>query len=459
MVRFQPMATSKAGKKRVLRGDDFVNTFTGLGDRLKDKRYGSKPVSRILDPVHEEALWRSDAIGSRIVETPADDMVRAGFELNVAEADRDVAEALMASYDELNANKAFFDARCSERAHGGGAILVGADDGQDLSEPLNEENIRSIEFLTVLSPQELKAEEWNRDFREPSYGEPKTWRLQNVIAPRRKDDIVHASRLIIFEGLQVGRKQVTGRYGWGDSVLTRCYTAIRDFDIGFSGAAALLPSFLQDIWKMKGFMDLVATNDVGAFLARIKGVEMSRSSVNATIIDADGEDFERKSVQVAGLAEILDRLAQRVAAAARMPLTLLMGISPAGLNATGESDIRLYYDSIASEREQRFRRRLNRLLKLMMLAKDGPTAGKEPDNWSVKFNPLWQPTQKEETETRLVQAKIDQIEVQEGILSAEEVAIARHGGDSYSYETTLDLAARKAVTPGEPDNASNPQAA
>lgn len=425
-----------------LRADDFANLFTGLGTS-EDARTKSRPVGTILSYGEEELLWQCDALAARIIEKPSDDMVRAWFELNIENSDD--AELVMAKLDELEAQRAFYDARCQERAHGGGAVYIKVDDGQAESEPLNEKGIRSIEYLTVLSMEELEGTNYVKDIGR-GYGRPALWRLRNHYREGTAEVLIHESRLILFEGIQTSRKGIESRNGWGHSVLSRCYSAVRDFDTGYSGAAALMPAFLQDVWGIKDLARLASMPDGLEILKkRIKGVMISRSMLKSTVIDADNETFERTAVQVTGLPDLLDRFANRLAAAARMPVTLLMGQAPAGLNATGESDVRWYYDEISSEQEQRLRPKLNRLIKLLLLAKDGPTKGAEPENWTIAFRPLWQPTLKETIETRKIQSEIDVKYVDAGVLMPEEVAVSAYGGDDYSFERKLDLKARAAM--------------
>jgi hypothetical protein len=94
----------------------------------------------------------------------------------------------------------------------------------------------------------------------------------------------------------------------------------------------------------------------------------------------------------------------RMSAAAEQPVTLISGRSAAGMNATGESDIRGWYDTVAEGQTDEFKPRLERLLNLMFLAKDSPTSGRVPANWCVEFNPLWQPTDKELADTKKTKA-------------------------------------------------------
>jgi phage-related protein (TIGR01555 family) len=104
------------------------------------------------------------------------------------------------------------------------------------------------------------------------------------------------------------------------------------------------------------------------------------------IIDT-GEEYKRESVSVAGLPELLERLMLRLAAAGGMPVSLLMGQAPSGLNATGDSDIRWFYDHVAAMQKKSLKSALVQIYTVIMSAKDGPTKGKVPENWDIAFKP------------------------------------------------------------------------
>jgi phage-related protein (TIGR01555 family) len=113
-----------------------------------------------------------------------------------------------------------------------------------------------------------------------------------------------------------------------------------------------------------------------------------------------------------------------VAAAAEMPVTILFGRSPAGLNATGESDIRAWYDTVVDAQTDQLKPALERLLKLIFAAKDSPTSGAIPERWTIEFNPLWQPTEKEQAETLKLKADTHVALVTAGIELDSEGALA-----------------------------------
>ena len=62
----------------------------------------------------------------------------------------------------------------------------------------------------------------------------------------------------------------------------------------------------------------------------------------------------------------------------------------------------------------------------------------------MAFNPLWQMTEAERVDIRLKQSQADVAYINAQVLTPEEVASSRFGGDAYSIETKLDLEARAA---------------
>ncbi len=370
------------------------------------------------------------------------------------------AEEVMAQVEELEVMGKFYEALCYQRAYGGSAILMGADDGSmDMKLPLNEEGIKTLKWLTVLTPRELVPVQWYSNPAAPKYGEPEIWRIQREAdasgstAPgKRKVSAldrgaeVHESRLLIFQGIKTSRLQVRANVtpGFGDSVLVRCNRVLTDFELSWSSASILLQDFAPSVFKIKGLADLIAADENQVVINRALAIEMSRSTARAVMIDSE-EEYERQTTPITGLDSMLEKFCVRLAAAADMPVTLLMGQAPAGLNATGASDVRFFYDRVKARQKTQLLPRLKRLLKLMMLAKDGPLKGKEPENWTIVFNPLWQLTELEQAELRLKQAQVDKIEIDASVTTPEEVAASRHGGDEWSSKTTIDFEGRETM--------------
>ena len=123
----------------------------------------------------------------------------------------------------------------------------------------------------------------------------------------------------------------------------------------------------------------------------------------------------------------------RLAAAARLPVSLLMGQAPAGMNATGESDTRFFYDQVRAEQEA-LKPKLEHLVKIMK--------GDENIAVNIEFPALWQMTDREKAELRRMEAETDRIYLQEGVLLPEEVAIKRFSSHDFAIDlnSRIDLA-------------------
>jgi len=476
---------AKRSRQLKRRADGWVNVLTGIGDSSRDKRFGASARNvtiPFIDDDSAEALWRADDQAARVVEIPPSMMLRTGFTTTIAQLEprdtstpayveqldsedsderQEVEKRTTAIVDELEVASKFITALQWERAYGGAAILLGADDGQgDPSKPLRLESLRAIRSLVVLRRRELWPKTWNGNQLSPGFGNPVTWEVQretSASVPTRPF-VVHTSRLIIFPGIVTSRRMTGEARGWGDSIFVRLVSVLRDFQQAHATVPILLQDFAQAVHKIKGLAELLANGDDDLVRSRLEAVELGRSVMRAAAIDAE-DDLSRTVTPVAGLPEMLDTQSKRWAAAAGIPPSLLFGEAPAGLNSTGEVNERWFADELEGARTLRVRPRLNRLMRLILSSTEGPTAGLEPASWSISFGPLSMPRPPEVAELRLKTAQADQIYVGAQVLTPEEVAQSRFGTGEWSADTHLDHDTRAAmrdaggmpgIDPGDP---------
>jgi uncharacterized protein len=438
--------------------DGFVNALTGLGTwGDKFSRWKFEPKDDTDDNILE-AMYEGDDIVARGVDKVPEHMLRRGFDLKL-EGDNaaDIASKMIARCDDLGVTQAFTDAMAWERLFGGSAIFVGINDGRPQNEVVDERSIRSVPFIYVVDKRDLRPLTYQADPGRKSFGAPATYALRFQQPPSRPDKSakkssidnvgeieIHASRLIIFPGMRTTQRRRHARQGWGVSLIDRAQTPIKQFASNWASVSHLMQDASQGVFKMQGLIDMIASGKSDVVLERMTLVDQGRSVARALLLDADSESFERKDSSLSGLPELLDRTMIRMAAAYEMPVTVLMGREPSGMNATGDSDIRNFYDAIAAAREKHLRPRLERLLKLLFLAQDGPTGGVEPDVWKATFPSLWQASPTEQADLELKHAQADATRIQSGVFLPEEVAISRYRPEGYSNEISIDLDARKA---------------
>jgi phage-related protein (TIGR01555 family) len=434
---------SEIATKVRARVDSWRNALTGLGG-LRDKATHTRFERRgILGDETLEALFDFDDLAHTIAEAPPKAMLRNGIKVRISEnseAETATAEALRV----LEVVPRFLDALILERTYGGAAVFVGADDAQNIAESLNLATLRRVEFLLAIDRRDLRPVAWESNPYASNFGKPTVYELGHTHRTAGAAIAVgsavrvHASRLVVFEGERASASLRRERQGWGQSSIDRAHTALRTFSANWTSIENLISDASQGVFKVKGLIDMLTSGGKEALLARMEVVDLSRSVARSLLLDSDEESFERKDTSMSGLPELLDRSAQRLSAAARIPVSILLGREPAGLNATGEMDVRSWYDSLGAEREDRLRPRLEELIRLVFLSREGPTRGVEPVGWTLEFADLWTPTPSERADLELKHAQADQIRIASGVLTPEEVALARYKPEGYQDEMSID---------------------
>ncbi len=409
--------------------DGWMNVFTGAGVPGRDKRVATNfAAQQILPDAELSALYRGEGFAARVVDLPANDMVREWFKV---EGDTD--GAILGYLDDLKARGEFSRALKWSRLFGGGLIVMGLDDGQELDEELKEDNLQSISFLHTYDKGQAHRKSFYTDQENPKFGQTEIY----TITPNQGTPIeVHETRVLPFDGIDIPRRARSERNGWGDSVLQRVFTRLRGLADAYIGIEALINEFVIGVLTIDNLQDLIAGGQEDDVRKRLALIDLSRHTLRTILIDKE-EEYKRISAQAGGLHQLLNKLEQAMSAVSGIPVTLLFGQSPAGLKATGDSDIRFYYDSVAAQQEVRLRTPTERLVLLAQKAKKGPTKGAELETWKVVFVPLWQPTEAQIVEMRGKQAETDERYINTGVLMPEEVSLSRFGGDEYSVETHI----------------------
>jgi uncharacterized protein len=358
----------------------------------------------------------------------------------------DIAKSVEEYAATLQTYSRFQEATIFGRAYGGGLIIIGADDGQDMSLPLDEANIKGVKYLTFIDRRFIVAHSYY-DMIGPKYGEVEVYNIINPFG-NQANSYVHESRCIRFDGAPVDLLMRRRLAGWTLSVLQAPYDTMRQFDTSFQSIAQLMSDVSQAVMKIKGLAQLIS-NDQKTLNTRMRMVDMSRSSGRLVYLDAENEEFKREATPMNGIADVLEMQMLRLAAAAEMPVAILFGREPSGLNATGDADFRRFYDMIAGDQKQVLEPKLMRLYTLICLAKDSPTGGKIPDGGlSFTWHKLYEPSEKEQAEIRWLMAQADEKYCQNQILLPEEVAMSRFRSGDLHLDTEIqgDLRREKLAT-------------
>ena len=435
--------------RAVQRIDSWLNLLTGVGTNTgRNALRFQAQVGDYLDDATLGTLYDLDGLAARIVNAVPKHALRQG--MGVTTGDPKTESLIHARLDELDAVAKLRLAWTWGRLYGGGAVFVGADDGRDPREPLDLGAIRTVRFVVDVDRRHLIPFTWVTDPMSARFGQPETYQLTRVGGTASQYVTVHATRVIRFDGAECTRDRRLQLNGWGDSVLQRVYTELQQARGASAAVSSLMHEASQGVFKIKNLYALMAGDKQDILKKRLELMDMSRSIARAIMVDADSESFDRTEVgTMTGLTDVLDRFVNFLAAVSEIPVCVLMGQAPAGLNATGDSDIRSWYDAVAAEREAMLRRRAERLVRILLRAQDGPTGGVEPEGWKVTFPPLWQPTPSEAADLRLKTAQTDQVYIAAGVLTPTEVSLSRFRPEGWSPETSIDLEMRQAAADAE----------
>ena len=481
--------------------DAFRNFTTGIGDPVQDKSMHNDFILRLLSGTQAQDRWRGSDVGGRIIEIKPSCMTREGWQLAIQptrggnmtlldappttvtpppiqalpESSDDataVIEAMEQIDEEHELQEAFRLALCYKRCYGGGAVFLGVDDGnRPLNTPLDISKVRKLNHLSVFRggwDGEVIAWRYYRDLVGPKFGKPEVFMLRNIgvpigAAPAPGERVfpeimaspsgvgpttayIHESRFLLFPGQITSNWQRVAMRGWGDSIFVRIDEVLAQYGLTWQGVATLLSEFSVPVLKMTGLAASLAAKDKkeqGLFQARAAALAMAMSICKARLIDKE-EELTRLTVPLSGMADVLEGLNLRVAAAAELPLSMLMGQVQGGLGDASKGDIRFFYDQARGEQATQMLPQLRKYYKIQFASKEGPTKGKIPRRCGVLLNPLWQMNDAEQAKVRLDVAGADNIYLKWGVYSSGEVAATRSGGKDYNGgPIMLDIEGRK----------------
>jgi hypothetical protein len=371
-------------------------------------------------------------------------MFREGFTVQFDDEAKTVECA--SKFEEIMVREMFADGVRWGRAFGGGAVLIGADDKRPSDVPLIPERANDISWLYSFDRRYIYPRTYYRDPSHPKFGRPETYMVTSPTGRVTTMKTVHETRLIIFGGANTGEQEREENQGWDFSILQRAHDALRMFDTGWASVENLLTDANQGVWTMSGLGDAIAAGQNDYIQQRIRSADMRRSVVRSIVVDAgDGtspaESFTRQSASFEGIPNTLEKFMLRLAAAVRLPVTILMGQSPAGMNATGESDFRWFYDQIRAEQTQKIGHLVRRLADIWCRTKAG---GGKSLPMRVTWPSLWTETPKSEAERRKLITDADAILITNGVFTADEVALIRGQPGGYDVDIILDKAGVKA---------------
>jgi phage-related protein (TIGR01555 family) len=380
--------------------DAFSNPLFRLG-------YGSQspleateyPLTRMTDNYALlNSLYRDNWVVQNVVGIIPDDMTKKWFTLSgsispkrIEELDR--VQRITSLKERINEGLRW------GRLYGGAAGLIMIR-GQEnvLDQPLDLETIMPDTFAGIYI-----VDRWCgvtpdmglvTDMADPDFGLPEYYTIngeQGMFLAR-----VHHSRVLRFTGRDLPYLERVAEMYWGESEVEALYSDVVKHDNVSANMAALTFRANIDTMEVPNLDQLfsIASGEMQRrFWNTLQAQSVMKSNFGMQLVNK-GDQIKNTQYTFTGLQEVYDSMCLDLSGASRIPVTKLFGRSPAGMNATGESDLRNYYDYVDTLRESKLKPILYKLLPVLAMSAWGAV----PDELDISFPPLWTPTAREVAE-------------------------------------------------------------
>lgn len=236
---------------------------------------------------------------------------------------------------------------------------------------------------------------------------PDTWYANGIT--------IHRSRLLCFVGREVP-DILKPAYAFGGLSLSQMAKPYVDNWLRTRQAVADLIESFSVSGVYTNMQGVLQDGGIEA-LKRIELFNVTRSNAGAMMLDKDTEEFFNVSTPLGTLDALQAQSQEQMSSVSGIPLVILLGITPQGLNASSEGEIRAFYDWIHAYQETFFRDHLQTVIHFIMLH----LWGEIDEEITFEFEPLWSMTDKEATEIEKLEAETDQIRIDSGVLDPAEV--------------------------------------
>ena len=149
---------------------------------------------------------------------------------------------------------------------------------------------------------------------------------------------------------------------------------------------------------------------------RAQAFVMTRDNLGLMMVDKTAEEFQNVSAPLGGLDHLQAQAQEHMAAVAAIPIVKLFGITPSGLMATADGEIRTFYDTVNARQKKVLGPVLETVIKLIQLDAFGGWDPRITHEWI----PLYQLDAAGEASVRKTDADTDAVLIQAAVISPEE---------------------------------------
>ena len=372
--------------------DAYANPFSRLGPGEMNLMEASEyRMTRMTeDYALLNTLYRTDWIARKIVDTIPEDMIKNWIDLQ-SQMDPDAIEQFDAVVRKTHVKERLLEGLKWGRLFGGAAGIMVIDGQEDmLEEPLDLRTVVPESFVGIII-----ADRWSgvypstelvQDLSDPDFGLPEYYNFAMSETDLANGIKVHHSRVLRFIGRDLPYIERMSEIYWGMSELEHVYAELNKRNSASENIGQLIFQANIRTYKMSDLGQTLMMTDPQSQRELYRTMSMQNflmSNMGLNVMDKD-DDFQTSSYTFTGISDVYELFMADISGAAEIPATRLFGRSPAGMNATGESDLRNYYDKVKQLQEARLRPVLEKLLPVMCCS----VFGAVPHDLNFDFTPL-----------------------------------------------------------------------
>lgn len=439
-MKLQRGAAIIEGTQNQFRQDGYSNMLNKYGTKQDNSTAYQYIPETHADDMELVRLYEGNGLFKKIIDRPSEEAVKHGLDIDFG--DKDISEYVEDRLDDLKFEAKFATAEKWARLYGGSIIVMLVDDGRGLEEPLDWNQVRKIEELRVFERAIVQPDYtalYNFHFadtihNDKPFGEPEYYQVFSMYGYFT----VHRTRCLVFKNGELPEQTTNALYRyWGIPEYVKIKRALRECITTHENGPKLLERSVQAIYKMKNLANMLSTADgEDKVLQRLQVIDMARGILNSIAIDTDGEDYDFKTVSMAGVKDVIDSTCNMLSAVTDIPQTILFGRSPAGMNSTGENDTENYYNMVENIQKQNMKTNARTVLDLIL--QQGVVEGrvKQKPKYKVKFAALWSMSDNEKADveskkatTEYTKAQTAEIYMNNNVLDPSEVrnSLAKEG--------------------------------
>lgn len=416
--------------------DGLSNLATGLGTG-KDKATHNiwTHSGANYDHVALSVRYREDWLSQKVCQIIPQDMTREWRKFNSEKA-TEADEHFMVS-------KLFREAYKWARLYGTSFIVLDIDDGRSTDKPVNWKNLKPgcLRSMHVVDRTRITTlGEIDQKPMSITFGMPDHYQFVNSTTP------IHKERLIRFEGTELPIYERQRNLWYSDSVLIPLMKQIDNFHTTSFAAAQMVQEANTDIIKVEGLANILQSSEgTAAMIQRFSDWKNIKSVFGVSILDGS-EDYDQKKIQLSGVKDLIWEYLKMVSASVSIPATRFLSASPDGMNATGESDLVNYIETLQGLHKDVFDPRISIVDRLL-----AAHFGLDEDDFDYEWNCIF-PESAAQKATRL-KDKAEELKmlVDSGIISRESALAEYKKYGGISEDALVGESPNKNLTTGTKD--------